>query len=146
MLLCRAAGAELAVLCSLQVNQKVSKTAHIKELNQEIDRLKAELFCTREKNGVYMPAELFAQREQVCQHVRELPDLPIVSACVRYLPCDACTALVRPAIVPKSACHADLVMFNAKEAASCLPGILAGELSSDDTCLTVKNIRRTLPH
>lgn len=49
----------------LQVNQKVSKTAHIKELNQEIDRLKAELFCTREKNGVYMPAELFAQREQV---------------------------------------------------------------------------------
>ena len=48
-----------------QVNQKVSKTAHIKELNQEIDRLKAELFCTREKNGVYMPAELFQQREQV---------------------------------------------------------------------------------
>ena len=49
----------------MQVNQKVSKTAHIKELNQEIDRLKAELFCTREKNGVYMPAELFQQREQV---------------------------------------------------------------------------------
>lgn len=47
------------------MNQKVSKTAHIKELNQEIDRLKAELFCTREKNGVYMPAELFQQREQV---------------------------------------------------------------------------------
>lgn len=52
-------------LLVLQVNQKVSKTAHIKELNQEIDRLKAELFCTREKNGVYMPAELFQQREQV---------------------------------------------------------------------------------
>ena len=49
----------------LQVNQKVSKTAHIKELNQEMDRLKAELLCTREKNGVYMPAELFQQREQV---------------------------------------------------------------------------------
>ena len=58
----RAVGEETVVL---QVNQKVSKTAHIKELNQEIDRLKAELFCTREKNGVYMPAELFQQREQV---------------------------------------------------------------------------------
>ncbi len=49
----------------MQVNQKISKTAHIKELNQEIDRLKAELFCTREKNGVYMPADQFQQREQV---------------------------------------------------------------------------------
>ena len=57
-------GAE-SLHCAEQVNQKVSKTAHIKELNQEIDRLKAELFCTREKNGVYMPAELFQQREQV---------------------------------------------------------------------------------
>lgn len=47
------------------MNQKVSKTAHIKELNQEIDRLKAELFCTREKNGVYLPADQFQQREQV---------------------------------------------------------------------------------
>ncbi|BDA48169.1 Kinesin-like protein KIN-5C [Coccomyxa sp. Obi] len=47
-----------------EVNQKISKTAHIKELNQEIDRLKAELFCTREKNGVYMPADQFQQREQ----------------------------------------------------------------------------------
>jgi len=54
-----------SLCCALQVNQKVSKTAHIKELNQEIDRLKAELFCTREKNGVYMPAEHFQQREQV---------------------------------------------------------------------------------
>ncbi len=51
--------------CTLQVNQKVSKTAHIKELNQEIDRLKAELFCTREKNGVYMPTDQFQQMEQV---------------------------------------------------------------------------------
>ena len=50
---------------AVQVNQKISKTAHIKELNQEIDRLKAELFCTREKNGVYMPADQFQQREQV---------------------------------------------------------------------------------
>lgn len=55
--------------CSLkfslwQVNQKISKTAHIKELNAEIDRLKAELFATREKNGVYLPADQFEQREE----------------------------------------------------------------------------------
>ena len=47
------------------MNQRISKTAHIKELNQEIDTLKAELFATREKNGVYMPADLFQLREQV---------------------------------------------------------------------------------
>ena len=49
----------------------MSKTAHIKELNQEIDRLKAELFCTREKNGVYMPSDLFQQREQVCSTLQQ---------------------------------------------------------------------------
>ena len=48
----------------VQVNQKISKTAHIKELNAEIDRLKAELFATREKNGIYLPADQFEQREE----------------------------------------------------------------------------------
>ena len=48
----------------VQVNQKISKTAHIKELNAEIDRLKAELFATREKNGIYIPADQYEQREQ----------------------------------------------------------------------------------
>ena len=48
----------------MQVNQKISKTAHIKELNAEIDRLKAELFATREKNGIYLPADQFEQREE----------------------------------------------------------------------------------
>lgn len=38
-----------------EINQKVSKATHIKEMSTEIDRLKAELFATREKNGVYMP-------------------------------------------------------------------------------------------
>lgn len=38
-----------------EINQKVSKATHIKELNSENDRLKAELFANREKNGVYMP-------------------------------------------------------------------------------------------
>ena len=48
----------------LQVNQKISKTAHIKELNAEIDRLKAELVATREKNGIYVPADQYVQREE----------------------------------------------------------------------------------
>lgn len=46
-----------------EVNQRVSKTAHIKELNAEIDKLKGELFATREKNGVYVPSDAYA----VCQ-------------------------------------------------------------------------------
>ena len=48
-----------------QVNQKISKTAHIKELNSEMDRLKAELVATRAKNGVYIPLDQYEQREQV---------------------------------------------------------------------------------
>ena len=47
-----------------EVNQKISKTAHIKELNAEIDRLKAELFATREKNGVYLPLDQYEHREE----------------------------------------------------------------------------------
>jgi hypothetical protein len=47
-----------------QVNQRISKSAHIKELNAEMAALKAELYATRERNGVYMPADLFAAREQ----------------------------------------------------------------------------------
>lgn len=45
------------------MNQKISKTAHIKELNAEMDRLKAELFATREKNGIYVPADQYEQRQ-----------------------------------------------------------------------------------
>ena len=52
------------ITCPLQVNQKISKTAHIKELNAEIDRLKAELVATREKNGIYVPADQYEQREE----------------------------------------------------------------------------------
>ena len=43
--------------CRPEVNQRISKAAHIKELNSEIDKLKEELFATREKNGVYLPAD-----------------------------------------------------------------------------------------
>ena len=38
-----------------EVNQKISKTTHLKEMGGEIARLKAELVAAREKNGVYMP-------------------------------------------------------------------------------------------
>lgn len=50
---------------AVQVNQKISKTAHIRELNAEIDRLKAELNATREKNGIYLPADQYQQREEL---------------------------------------------------------------------------------
>jgi kinesin family protein 11 len=53
---------------SLQVNQKISKTAHIKELNAEMDRLKAELNATREKNGIYLPADQYEQREELSKN------------------------------------------------------------------------------
>lgn len=35
----------------LQINQKISKTTHLKEMNVEIEKLKAQLIATREKNG-----------------------------------------------------------------------------------------------
>ena len=48
-----------------EVNQRISKAAHIKELNSEMDKLKEELFATREKNGVYLPADHW-ESMQVC--------------------------------------------------------------------------------
>lgn len=47
-----------------EVNQRISKTTHLKDMAKEIARLKAELVATREKNGVYLPA---AQYEEECQ-------------------------------------------------------------------------------
>ncbi|KAL8261834.1 hypothetical protein R6Q59_025883 [Mikania micrantha] len=40
-----------------KVNQKMMKTTLIKDLYGEIDRLKAEVYATLEKNGVYIPKE-----------------------------------------------------------------------------------------
>lgn len=64
-LACERLTGRLTAGCARQVNQRISKTAHIKELNTEIGRLKAELHATREKNGVYIPLEHFHQQEQV---------------------------------------------------------------------------------
>lgn len=42
-----------ALLCThpLQINAKISKTTHMKEMNFEIEKLKQMLIATREKNG-----------------------------------------------------------------------------------------------
>ena len=46
-----------------EVNQKLVKKALIKEYTEEIERLKRELLSTREKNGVYLPADLHQEME-----------------------------------------------------------------------------------
>ncbi|XP_038903563.1 kinesin-like protein KIN-5C [Benincasa hispida] len=46
-----------------EVNQKMMKSTLIKDLYGEIDRLKAEVYAAREKNGVYIPKERYQQEE-----------------------------------------------------------------------------------
>lgn len=46
-----------------EVNQKMMKSTLIKDLYGEIERLKAEVYAAREKNGVYMPKERYYQEE-----------------------------------------------------------------------------------
>ncbi|KAH9326557.1 hypothetical protein KI387_006735 [Taxus chinensis] len=46
-----------------EVNQKMMKSALIKDLYSEIDRLKQEVHAAREKNGIYLPRERFVQDE-----------------------------------------------------------------------------------
>ncbi|KAK1563570.1 hypothetical protein Q3G72_029364 [Acer saccharum] len=46
-----------------EVNQKMMKTTLIKDLYGEIERLKAEVYAAREKNGVYIPKERYYQEE-----------------------------------------------------------------------------------
>uniref|UniRef100_A0A7N0UUH3 Kinesin motor domain-containing protein n=1 Tax=Kalanchoe fedtschenkoi TaxID=63787 RepID=A0A7N0UUH3_KALFE len=47
-----------------EVNQKMMKSTLIKDLYAEIERLKAEVYATREKNGVYIPKERYYQEEK----------------------------------------------------------------------------------
>eukprot|EP00899_Mesostigma_viride_P004778 jgi/Mesvir1/14300/Mv09724-RA.1 len=54
-----------------EVNQKLCKAEHIKDLSGEINRLRAELLATREKNGVYIPTERYAEEER---HTREMEE------------------------------------------------------------------------
>lgn len=46
-----------------EINQKMMKSTLIKDLYGEIERLKAEVYATREKNGVYIPKERYYQEE-----------------------------------------------------------------------------------
>eukprot|EP00958_Prasinococcus_capsulatus_P029935 scaffold7801_cov363-Prasinococcus_capsulatus_cf.AAC.1 len=54
-----------------EVNQRVTKTALIKDLNEEIDKLKSELFATREKNGVYLTVDRYEKEQKDAKAVRE---------------------------------------------------------------------------
>ncbi|XBH91305.1 hypothetical protein VPH35_082730 [Triticum aestivum] len=46
-----------------EVNQKMMKSALIKDLYFEMDRLKQELYAAREKNGIYIPGEQYLANE-----------------------------------------------------------------------------------
>lgn len=47
-----------------EVNQRISKTTMIKELNFEIESLKEELWAQRAKNGVFVPLERYKRMEE----------------------------------------------------------------------------------
>jgi kinesin family protein 11 len=42
-----------------EINQKMTKRALIREYVNEIERLKADLIATREKNGIFMSKETY---------------------------------------------------------------------------------------
>ncbi|KAL0460266.1 UNVERIFIED_CONTAM: Kinesin-like protein KIN-5D [Sesamum latifolium] len=46
-----------------EINQKMMKSAVIKDLYFEIDRLKQEVYAAREKNGIYIPKDRYLQDE-----------------------------------------------------------------------------------
>ncbi|KMZ64308.1 Kinesin-related protein-like [Zostera marina] len=46
-----------------EVNQKMMKSAMMKDLYYEIERLKQEVFSAREKNGIYIPRDRYLQEE-----------------------------------------------------------------------------------
>ncbi len=50
-----------------EVNQKMTKRVLLRECSSTIERLKAELQATREKNGVYLPIEQYQKMEMNLQ-------------------------------------------------------------------------------
>ncbi|CAA7036796.1 unnamed protein product [Microthlaspi erraticum] len=46
-----------------EINQKMMKTAVMKDLYSEIDRLKQEVYAAREKNGIYIPKDRYLLEE-----------------------------------------------------------------------------------
>lgn len=57
-----------------EVNQRLTKTALIKDMNNEIDRLRADLIATREKNGVYLSQASFEASEEERARLRKRID------------------------------------------------------------------------
>eukprot|EP00850_Spirogloea_muscicola_P011602 SM000072S21236 [mRNA] locus=s72:626059:632083:+ [translate_table: standard] len=59
-----------------EVNQKMTKTALIKDLHGDIERLKLELQAARDKNGIYIPCERYYQdqtdRKAMISHIEHL--------------------------------------------------------------------------
>ncbi|GJS57116.1 kinesin-like protein KIN-5C [Tanacetum coccineum] len=55
-----------------EVNQKMMKTTLIKDLYGEIKRLKAEVYASREKSGVYLPKERYYQEEMERKQFEDL--------------------------------------------------------------------------
>ncbi|GAQ87488.1 Kinesin-like protein [Klebsormidium nitens] len=54
-----------------EVNQKMTKTALIKDMAHEIDRLKQELGAAREKNGIYVPRDRYFEDEAYKKELAE---------------------------------------------------------------------------
>ena len=57
-----------------EINQRLTKTALIKDMNNEIDRLRADLIATREKTGVYLSQSSFEQSEEERATLRKRTD------------------------------------------------------------------------
>ena len=57
-----------------EVNARTTKTALIKDMVHEIERLKADLVATREKNGVYLAADRWAEYEAERAAARDRAD------------------------------------------------------------------------
>ncbi|WOL14877.1 kinesin-like protein KIN-5A [Canna indica] len=59
-----------------EINQKMMKSAMIKDLYAEIDRLKQEVFAAREKNGIYIPRDRYlieeAEKKAMTEKIEKL--------------------------------------------------------------------------
>lgn len=66
-----------------EVNQKLVKKALIKEYSDEIEKLKRELLSTRDKNGIFLPPEIYDemeskisnQKEEIREHLTKIESL-----------------------------------------------------------------------
>ena len=59
-----------SVRCKPEVNRRVTKIRLVRELQKEVQTLRADLIATREKNGVFVSPETFAA-EQISKKARE---------------------------------------------------------------------------